>query len=112
MPVRRLRLAAFGLSGFGAAIAGLMYASRVASANPTQGAGLMLDSIAAVFLGQTMTEEGEPRVLATLAGVLILGLLGNGLTQMNVDSYVRDMLTGAIVIAAVAASSFGRRGGG
>ena len=112
VPVRPLRLAAFGLSGFGAAIAGLMYASRVASANPTQGAGLMLNSIAAVFLGQTMTEEGEPRVLATLAGVLILGLLGNGLTQMNVDSYVRDMLTGAIVIAAVAASSFGRRGGG
>jgi ribose transport system permease protein len=110
VPVRRLRFAAFGLAGLGAAVAGLMYASRVASANPTQGAGLMLDAIAAVFLGQTMTEEGEPKVLATLAGVLILGLLGNGLTQMSVDSYVRDMLTGAIVIAAVAASSMGRRG--
>ena len=109
--MRPLRLAAFGLSGLGAAVAGLMYASRVASANPTQGAGLMLDAIAAVFLGQTMTEEGEPRVLATLAGVLILGVLGNGLTQMNVDSYVRDMLTGAIVIAAVAASSFGKTRG-
>jgi ribose transport system permease protein len=107
--VRPLRLSAFALSGLGAAVGGLMYASRVASANPTQGAGLMLDSIAAVFLGQTMTEEGEPRVAATLAGVFILGLLGNGLTQMNVDSYVRDMLTGAIVIAAVAASALGRR---
>jgi ribose transport system permease protein len=111
VPVRPLRLAAFGLAGLGAALAGLMYASRVASANPTQGGGLMLDAIAAVFLGQTMTEEGEPRVLATLAGVLIIGVLGNGLTQMNVDSYVRDMLTGAIVIAAVAASSLGRRRG-
>ena len=40
----------------------------------------------------------------------MLGILGNGLTQMNVDSYVRDMLTGAIVIAAVATSSLGRRG--
>ncbi len=109
--VRPLRLIAFGLSGLGAAAAGLMYASRVASANPTQGAGLMLDSIAAVFLGQTMTEEGEPHVAASLAGVAILGLLGNGLTQMNVDSYVRDMLTGAIVIAAVATSSLGRRTG-
>ena len=46
-----------------AAIGGLMYASRVASANPTQGSGLMLDAIAAVFLGMTMSEEGEPRVL-------------------------------------------------
>ncbi len=106
--VRPLRFVAFGLAGLGAALGGLMYASRVASANPTQGAGLMLDAIAAVFLGQTMTEEGEPRALATLAGVMILGVIGNGLTQMNVDSYVRDMLTGAIVIAAVAASSFGK----
>ena len=53
--------------------------------------------------------EGEPRVLATLVGVLILGILDNGLTQMKVDSYVREMLIGAIVIAAVATSSLGRR---
>ena len=108
--VRRLRLSAFAVTGFGAAVAGLMYASRVASANPTQGAGLMLDAIAAVFLGMTMGKEGEPRVLATLVGVLILGILDNGLTQMQVDSYVREMLVGTIVIAAVATSSLGRRG--
>jgi hypothetical protein len=71
-----------------------MYASRVASANPTQGNGLMLDAIACVFLGMTMSEEGEPRVLGTLLGVLLLGLLDNGLTQMNVDSYVREVLVG------------------
>lgn len=106
---RRLRLMAFGLTGLGAAVAGLMYASRVASANPTQGAGLMLDAIAAVFLGMTMGREGEPRVLATLVGVLILGTLDNGLTQMNVDSYVREILIGAIVVAAVAISAFGQR---
>jgi ribose transport system permease protein len=105
---RRLRLMAFGLTGLGAAIAGLMYASRVASANPTQGAGLMLDAIAAVFLGMTMGREGEPRVLATLVGVLILGILDNGLTQMNVDSYVREILIGAIVVSAVAISAFGQ----
>ena len=107
--IRRLRLIAFGLTGFGAAVAGLMYASRVASANPTQGSGLMLTAIAAVFLGMTMSEEGEPRVHATLVGVLILGALDNGLTQMSVDSYVRDILVGAIIIAAVASSSLWRR---
>ena len=85
-----------------------MLASRVASANPTQGAGLMLDAIAAVFLGMTMSDEGQPRVIFTLLGVLMLGVLGNGLTQMNVDSYVREMITGSIIIAAVAASSLGR----
>ncbi|MCP4382593.1 MAG: ABC transporter permease [Hyphomicrobiales bacterium] len=107
--IRSIRLIAFALTGLGAAVAGLMYASRVASANPTQGSGLMLTAIAAVFLGMTMSEEGEPRVHATLVGVLILGALDNGLTQMSVDSYVRDILVGAIIIAAVASSSLWQR---
>ncbi|MDW6021711.1 ABC transporter permease [Mesorhizobium sp. BAC0120] len=111
VPVRSLRLTAFALTGFGAAIGGLMYASRVASANPTQGSGLMLNAIAAVFLGMTMSEEGEPRVHATLVGVLILGVLDNGLTQLAVDSYVREILVGSIIVAAVAFSSFGRGNG-
>ena len=107
--VKLLRMSAFGLTGLGAAIAGLMYASRVASANPTQGSGLMLDAIAAVFLGMTMSEQGEPKVLATLLGVLILGVLDNGLTQMNVDSYIREILVGSIVIFAVAFSSISHK---
>ncbi len=105
LKVRTLRLCAFAMTGLGAAIAGLMYASRVASANPTQGSGLMLDAIAAVFLGMTMSEEGEPRVLYSIVGVLILGILDNGLTQMSVDSYIREILVGAIIVTAVAFSS-------
>lgn len=50
-------------------MAGLMYASRVASANPTQGSGPMLDAIAAVFPGMTMSRQGEPHVFFTLAGI-------------------------------------------
>lgn len=100
--VTRLRMLAFGLTGLGAAGAGLMYAARVASANPTQGSGLMLDAIAAVFLGMTMSRQGEPRVIYTLVGVLLLGILDNGLTQLQVNSYVREILVGLIVIGAVA----------
>ncbi|MBI1416588.1 MAG: ABC transporter permease [Limimaricola sp.] len=110
--VMRLRLLAFGFTGVGAATAGLMYAARVASANPTQGSGLMLTAIAAVFLGMTMSAFGQPRVLATLAGVVVLGVMDNGLTQLHVDSYVRDVVVGAIIVLAVSISAFGRRATG
>jgi ribose transport system permease protein len=106
--VKMTRLTAFAITGLGAAIAGLMYASRVASANPTQGSGLMLDAIAAVFLGMTISRHGEPRVLNTLVGVLMIGVLSNGLTQLSVDSYIRDILVGSIIIAAVAVGSYER----
>jgi len=54
----------------------------------------------------TMSRQGEPRVIFTLLGVLILGILDNGLTQMKVDSYIREIMVGLIVIAAVAIASF------
>lgn len=107
--VDRLRLSAFAFTGAGAALAGLMYASRVASANPVQGDGLMLTAIAAVFLGMTVTRDGQPHVLATVAGVVTLGVMDNGLTQLQVDSYVRQVLVGAIILVAVSISALGRR---
>ncbi|MGV8854722.1 MAG: ABC transporter permease [Devosia sp.] len=107
--VRKLKLIAFALTGGTAALAGIMYASRVASANPTQGSGLMLNAIAAVFLGSTLSEHGEPRLFYTIIGVLVLGVLDNGLTQMSVDSYVRQILVGGIIILAVSTSSYARR---
>lgn len=109
IPVKRLRLMAFGVTGVGAAAAGLMLASRVASTNPIQGSGLMLDAIAAVFLGMTLVRSGEPHVLPTLAGVALLGVVDNGLTQLSVDSYVRGILVGTLVILVVAVSANHKR---
>ena len=109
IPVTTLRFSAFAFTALGAALAGLMTASRVASANPTQGDGLMLTAIAAVFLGMTLTRDGQPRVLATLAGVLVLGVLDNGLTQMRVDSYMREVMVGLIILTSVGVSALSQR---
>lgn len=86
-----------------------MLTSRLASANPNQGDPLMLNAIAAVFLGMTMNEEGEPHVLATLVGVLILGVLANGLTQLQINSYIQQIVTGTLIILAVGLSRLSKR---
>ncbi len=107
--VRFLSSCAFAISGLGAGIAGLMLSSRLASANPNQGDPLMLNAIAAVFLGMTMNEEGEPHVLATFVGVLILGVLANGLTQLQINSYIQQIVTGILIVLAVGLSRLSKR---
>jgi ribose transport system permease protein len=99
--VKNLRWLAFVLSGLGAGLAGVVLTSRLASAHPTAGEPLMLNSIAAVFLGMTMFKEGQPNIPGTLVGVLILGVLANGLNILQVNTYLQQILTGAIIVLAV-----------
>lgn len=108
--VRRLRLIAFVLSGLSAALAGIVLTSRLFSAHPTAGEPFMLTSIAAVFLGMTMFREGEAHIPGTLFGVLLLGVLSNGLNILQVNSYLQNVLTGVIIILAVLVSGLTRRG--
>ncbi len=109
LAVRRLRLLAFVISGLGAALAGIVLTSRLFSAHPTAGEPLMLNSIAAVFLGMTMFREGEPHVLGTFVGVLLLGMMNNGLNILQVNSYLQLVLTGLIILLAVLLSGLARR---
>jgi ribose transport system permease protein len=104
-----LRLLAFICSGLGAALAGIVLTSRLSSAHPTAGEPFMLNSIAAVFLGMTMFREGEAHVPGTLTGVLLLGVMSNGLNMLHVNSYIQAVLTGAIIVLAVLVSGLARR---
>ncbi len=107
--VQRLRLTAFVISGLGAALAGVILTSRLFSAHPQAGNPFMLNAAAAVFLGATAFREGEPHVLGTLLGVLIMGVLGNGMNILGVNSYIQSILTGGIIILAVLLSSLSRK---
>lgn len=102
--VSRTRLLAFVVAGGGAALAGIVLTSRLATASATAGDSLMLTSIAAVFLGMTMFRGGVPNIPGTLVGVGILGVLGNGLNILQVSSYAQQVATGAIIVLAVALS--------
>ena len=107
--VRLVRLGGFVISGLGAALAGVVLSSRLFSAHPQAGNPFMLNSAAAVFLGATAFREGEPHIAGTLLGVLIMGVLGNGMNILGVNSYVQQVLTGAIIICAVLLSGLGGR---
>ncbi len=104
-----VRFSAFLASGVGASIAGVILASRLASAHPTAGTPFMLMSIAAVFLGMTLSKEAQPNIPGTAVGVLILGVLSNGLNIMQVSSYVQQILTGLIIVLAVSLSGLAQR---
>ena len=107
--MRRLRLLSFVFSGIGASIAGIVLTSRLFSAHPQAGNPFMLNAAAAVFLGATSFREGEPHVIGTLLGVLIMGVLGNGLNILGVNSYIQSILTGAIIVLAVLSSALAQR---
>lgn len=99
---------AFALCAVLACITGMLVASRVGSANTTAGAGYFLQSYAAVFIGCTVSREGVPNVIGTLIGAAILGILANGLTILQMPTYMQDIITGGIIILAVIAQKLGR----
>lgn len=99
---------AFALCSVLACITGMLIASRVGSANTTAGDGYFLTSYAAVFIGCTVSRKGVPNVLGTLVGAAILGILTNGLTMLQMPTYMQDIITGTIIIFAVIMQKMGK----
>ena len=99
---------AFALCAMLSCITGMLIASRVGSANTTAGDGYFLSSYAAVFIGCTVSKKGIPNVIGTLVGCAILGILTNGLTMLQMPTYMQDIITGAIIIFAVIMQKIGK----
>ncbi|MBP1994191.1 ABC transporter permease [Paenibacillus eucommiae] len=99
---------AFALCAMLAALTGILMASRLGSAQPTSGNGLFLPAYAAAFLGMTSFKEGVPNIWGTFVGAAIIGILANGLTILEVPTFMQDVITGLIVIAAVILQRLGR----
>ena len=106
--VKKYKVIAFSLCAGLAALTGIVVASRVGSANTTAGSGYFLQSYAAVFIGCTVSKQGVPNVIGTFVGTAILAILANGLTILQMPTYMQDIITGAIIIIAVIAQKLGK----
>ncbi len=103
--VEKIRIIAFAISGFLGVLTGIVLASRLGSAHPTAGNAYLLKAYAAVFLGMTVFKDGRANPIGTFVGALIMGILANGLTILDVPYYFQDMLTGIIIIIALLSRS-------
>ena len=97
----KIKIACYSISGFLSALAGLLMISRLDSAQPTLGSGYELDAIAAVALGGTSMSGGRGKITGTIAGVLIIAVLNNGLNIMNVSSYYQEVIKAVVILVAV-----------
>jgi ribose transport system permease protein len=108
--VDRVKVTVFALSGLAAGIAAAIGVSRIGSGQPQAGTGLEFNAIAAVILGGTSIYGGVGAVWRSVAGVFLIALIGNGFDILGWDPQLKDLVTGAIILAAVAlAASDGRR---
>lgn len=101
--VRKHITTAYALSGFFAAMAGVLLASKLGIAQPSVGVGYELDAIAAVVIGGGVLGGGGGTVFGMCGGVLALGVIDNLLNLFNVESYYQQILKGLIILVAVLA---------
>ncbi len=102
----------FIASGVLAALAGLILASQLDAASPNAATGLELQVVAAVILGGASLSGGRGTIAGTILGVMILGVMQNGLTLLSISGFWRDIATGVVLILAVAVDQIRIRLGG
>ncbi|MBE9188989.1 ribose ABC transporter permease [Gloeocapsopsis crepidinum LEGE 06123] len=107
--VNRVLLFVYGVSGLLAGLAGVMSASRLYSATGMLGNGYELDAIAAVILGGTSFSGGIGTIFGTLVGALIIAVLNNGLTLLNMSFFWQLVVKGLVIIFAVTIDRLRRR---
>jgi ribose transport system permease protein len=104
--VDRIRIGVLTFLGFAAALSGLLTVSQTSTANPNTGMGYELDVIAAVVIGGAKLTGGSGSVLASMLGMLLIGIIRNGMVIVGVSVYAQDVVSGLIVVLAVAIDRF------
>lgn len=97
----QLLLSVYVISGFFAGLSGFLLSSRLNSAEQVAGVGYELTVIAGVVIGGTSLFGGEGGIFGTVVGILLIGVLSNGLTLLNVNPYYQQIVVGLIIVFAV-----------
>ncbi len=108
--VNRHLMIVYTIAGALSGLAGIIMAARATSGQAGMGMSYELDAIAAAVIGGTSLSGGIGRITGTVIGTLILGVMTSGFTFLGVDAYIQDIVKGLIIIAAVMADQFRRRG--
>ncbi|ARZ66569.1 sugar ABC transporter permease [Streptomyces albireticuli] len=107
--VKKRKLVIYALSGLFAAVAGIVLAARLTSAQPQAAVGYELDAIAAVVIGGASLSGGSGKASGTLIGALILAVLRNGLNLLSVSAFWQQVATGLVIALAVLLDTLRRR---
>jgi inositol transport system permease protein len=110
--VNQVKMAVYSISGLLAGLAGILLTSRITTGQPNAGTGFELDAIAAAVIGGTSTSGGTGTMTGTLVGVLLIGVINNGLDLLNVTSYYQQVVMGIIIIGAVVLDSWNQKSNG
>ncbi|MER5445859.1 substrate-binding domain-containing protein [Streptomyces sp. NPDC002764] len=109
--VKKQKLAIYAFSGLFAAVAGIVLAARLSSAQPQAADGYELDAIAAVVIGGASLAGGTGKASGTLIGALILAVLRNGLNLLNVSAFWQQVVIGVVIALAVLLDTLRRKAG-
>jgi len=106
--VNKIKMSVYVIAGFLATLAGIILLSRLNSAQPNLGVGYELDAIAAVVIGGTSLSGGRGKITGTLIGILIIGIISNGLNILGVPGFYQEIIKGLIILSAVLLDRFNK----
>ncbi|OGO62900.1 MAG: hypothetical protein A2029_03930 [Chloroflexi bacterium RBG_19FT_COMBO_47_9] len=99
--IKRMKVVVFAIGGFASGITSVLLLSRVFNGQVTTGAGIEFDALTAALLGGVSFAGGEGTILGLITGVMIIGVLNNGMQLFGLQDFYQNLVKGALLLAAV-----------